>query len=170
MLFLIGMPGVGKTYWGRAIALHYGLMYVDLDEMIVIHTGKSIPEVFKENGEEQFRKIEAEMLHQAVESATESTVISCGGGTPVFHDNMAYMASRGCTVYLEASIKYIIHRLPGFDTGRPLIDNNSSIEERLQLIYSGRKNIYEQAQYIVNAETLTVGNFAQIIEQCTHLR
>lgn len=166
IIFLIGMPGVGKTYWGKKFALEYGLKHIDLDESIEQHAVKTIPQIFKEDGEEVFREIEARVLRSVTASVKNNTIISCGGGTPVFHDNLAQMKRQGCTVYMQASVNYLADRLRNADTKRPLIDD--AVEERLQQLYKNRKNIYEQAHQIVDAETLTVGNFAEIIAQCKH--
>lgn len=166
MLFLIGMPGVGKTYWGRKLSQEYGLQHIDMDELIVQQKGKSIAAIFEEDGEDAFRKIEATLLRTVIESTDDNTVISCGGGTPVYYDNLAYMNVKGCTVYIEASVRYIESWLSELTTGRPLIDGNMNRTEKLNNLFEVRKNIYEQAQFRLHAETLTVANFAQIIAQC----
>jgi len=166
MLFLIGMPGVGKTYWGRIIAQEYGLQHIDMDEMIVQQHGKSIAAIFEEDGEDTFRKMEATLLRTIAENMDDKTVISCGGGTPVYSDNLTYMNAKGCTVYLKADVSYIESRLSEVITGRPLIDSSTDRKERLTKLLEVRKNIYEQVQFIMHAETLTVANFAQIIAQC----
>ncbi len=166
ILFLIGMPGAGKTYWGKRLALQYGLGHTDLDESIEEQAGKTIAQIFREDGEEAFREIEATTLRNVTQSVKGDTIISCGGGTPVFYDNLAYMKGQGCIVYLQASVGYLADRLRNADAKRPLIDD--VVEERLYQLYENRKNIYEQAHQIVDAETLTVGNFAEIIAQCKH--
>ena len=166
ILFLIGMPGAGKTYWGKRLALEYGLGHTDLDECIEEIACKTIPQIFREDGEEVFREMEATTLRNVTQSVKRDTIISCGGGTPVFHDNLAYMKGHGCTVYLQASLVYLADRLRNTDANRPLIDD--AVAERLQQLYENRKNIYEQAHHIVDAETLTVGNFAEIIAKCKH--
>lgn len=160
------MPGAGKTYWGKKLALEYGLHHIDLDENIAQETSKTIPQIFKEDGEDVFREIEATVLRCITASVKNNTIISCGGGTPVFHDNLAYIKANGCTVYIRASINSIAKRLKQTDAKRPLLDRQ--LEERLVELYENRKNIYEQAHQIVDAETLTVGNFAEIIAQCKH--
>ena len=166
ILFLIGMTGAGKTYWGKILALEYGFQHTDLDECIEAQKGKTIAEIFREDGEEVFREMEATALRNITQSVKGDTIISCGGGTPVFHDNLAYMKGRGCTVYLQASVSYLTSRLMNTDAKRPLIDD--AVEERLKQLYENRKNIYEKAHHIVDVETLTVGNFAEIIAQCKH--
>lgn len=166
IIFLIGMPGAGKTYWSKRLALEYGLGHTDLDESIEEIACKTIPQIFREDGEEAFREMEATTLRNVTQSVKGDTIISCGGGTPVFHDNLAYMKTQGCIVYLQASISYLADRLKNADTKRPLIDD--AVEEKLEELFKKRKNIYEQAHQIVDAETLTVGNFAEIIAQCKH--
>lgn len=166
ILFLIGMPGAGKTYWGKKLALEYCLQHTDLDESIEAQSGKTIPQIFREDGEEAFREMEATTLRNVTQSVKEDIIISCGGGTPVFHDNLAYMKAQGCVVYMQAPISYLANRLNNTNTKRPLLEG--AIEERLEQLYENRKNIYEQAHHIVDAETLTVGNFAEIIAQCKH--
>lgn len=166
ILFLIGMPGAGKTYWGKKLALEYGLQHTDLDESIEAQAGKTISQIFRKDGEEAFREMEATTLRNVTQSVKEDIIISCGGGTPVFHDNLAYMKAQGCTVYLQASLVYLADRLRNTDAKRPLIDD--AVEEKLQQLYENRKNIYELAHQIVDAETLTVGNFAEIIAKCKH--
>lgn len=166
IIFLIGMPGAGKTYWGKKLALEYGLHHIDLDESIEQETAKTIPQIFDEDGEDVFREIEARVLRTITASVKNNTIISCGGGTPVFHDNLAFMKANGCTVYIQASIGCIAERLKHTDATRPLLDRQ--LEERLAELYEKRKNIYVLAHQIVDAETLTVGNFAEIIAQCKH--
>lgn len=166
ILFLIGMPGAGKTYWGKKLALEYGFQHTDLDESIEEQTGKTIAQIFSADGEGAFRNTEATTLRNLAQSVKGDTIISCGGGTPVFHDNLAYMKAHGCVVYLQASISYLANRLNNANTKRPLLEG--AIEERLEQLYEKRKNIYEQAHHIVDAETLTVGNFAEIIAKCKH--
>lgn len=166
ILFLVGMPGAGKTYWGKIFAQEYGLQHTDLDESIEEQAGNTIAQIFREDGEEAFREMEATTLRNVTQSVKGDTIISCGGGTPVFHDNLAYMKAQGCIIYLQASISYLADRLRKAEILRPLIEDG--IVEKLEELFKKRKNIYEQAHHIVDAETLTVGNFAEIIAQCKH--
>lgn len=166
IIFLIGMPGAGKTYWGKKLASEYGLHHIDIDESIAQETAKTISQIFKEDGEDVFREIEATVLRGITASVKNNTIISCGGGTPVYHDNLAYMKANGCTIYMRASINSIAERLKQTHAARPLLGDQ--VLERLIQLYEKRKNIYEQAHQIVDAETLTVGNFAEIIAQCKH--
>lgn len=167
MLFLIGLPGVGKTFWGSEIANEYNLVHIDLDDEIEKHTGRSIQQIFEQDGEDVFRKIEAEVLRLLVDTGTTKLVLSCGGGTPVYHNNMRFMQSAGCVIYLKASAKYIANRLDNKSlSSRPLLKAEQPLSDILQRLLEGRKYIYETAQYCIDTETITVGNFAEIISEC----
>ena len=88
-IILIGYMGAGKTTVGRALAKELGLEFYDLDWYIENRRRKKIPQIFDEEGEEGFRRIEYNMLHEVAEF--ENIVLSCGGGTPCFFDNIDYM-------------------------------------------------------------------------------
>ena len=100
-IFLIGYMGAGKTTLGKAFARAMGLTFVDLDWYIEERFHKTVGQIFAERGEEGFRELEKRMLHEAAEF--EDVVISTGGGTPCFLDNMEYMNRQGMTLYLKAS-------------------------------------------------------------------
>lgn len=127
-LFIIGYMACGKTTFGRALAKHTGREFIDLDFYIEQRFRKSINEIFAEKGEEGFRNIEASMLREAGEF--EDVIISCGGGTPCFHDNMDYMLSRGDVVWLKASPERITQRLIRNSAKRPLMRGKSPEEIR----------------------------------------
>ena len=88
--------GAGKTTIGRQMAKCNGLQFYDLDWYIETRMRKKIPQIFEERGEDGFRKIEHNMLHEVAEF--EDVVISCGGGTPCFFDNMEYMNAQAETI------------------------------------------------------------------------
>ena len=100
-IIIIGYMGAGKTTVGKALAKDLGVMFYDLDWYIESRMRKTVKQIFDEVGEEGFRKIEHNMLHEVAEF--ENVVVSCGGGTPCFFDNMDYMNQLGETFYLKAS-------------------------------------------------------------------
>lgn len=108
-IIIIGYMGAGKTTVGRALAAELGIEFYDLDWYIESRMRKTVKQLFDEVGEEGFRKIEHNMLHEVAEF--ENVVISCGGGTPCFFDNMAYMNQQGDTVYLKASPEILYKHL-----------------------------------------------------------
>jgi shikimate kinase len=168
MLFLIGMPGAGKTYWGKKIAESYQLPFIDIDEVIESEAGMPIAAIFEQHGEEHFREIEMKVLHNVIGTSSGLGIIACGGGTPAFYDNLERMKKAGCVVYLSASLATLRHRLEADRNVRPLIDSN--MEDKLKDLLSKRAPIYGLADYVVDVETATVHTFAQILETCINRR
>src|SRR4051794_20436872 len=102
-LFLIGFMGSGKTHWGSRLAERFHLPFFDLDKVISEKEQKTIPEIFAEKGEEYFRYCEKQSLEQLVEENTEF-IISCGGGTPCFFNNIRFMKDKGKVIWLNTEI------------------------------------------------------------------
>ncbi len=99
ILYIIGFMGSGKSTAGKKIASHIGWSFIDLDKKIEEHTGKTIPEIFSQDGENYFREIETKLLRNL--KTGSDTVISTGGGTPCHSDNMNFMLKTGLTLYLK---------------------------------------------------------------------
>jgi len=104
--YLIGFMGSGKSFLGRRLANALQLPFLDLDDYLEEWSGRSIPRIFEESGEEAFRKLESEALRDT--ARLPSAVIACGGGTPCFGDNMAWMNAHGITTVdpLTGAITY----------------------------------------------------------------
>lgn len=166
VVFLIGMPGAGKTFWGRLWAGAYDWHYIDLDGQIESNTGKKIATIFQEEGEKSFREIEQSVLAKAIAAAQSDTIISCGGGTPVFFNNLELMKSKGCVVFLKADIQSLMLNLEKEKLIRPLLIGNAT--EKLQALLSERGHIYEQADIICEVKSLTETTFAEILSVCTN--
>ena len=125
-IIIIGYMGAGKTTVGKALARELGLTFYDLDWYIEGRMRKTVPQIFAEKGEEGFRKIENAMLHEVAEF--EDIVLSCGGGTPCFFDNMEYLNRQGDTVYLKATPDVLYKHLKMGKTERPLLKNKTKEE------------------------------------------
>lgn len=149
-IILIGYMGSGKTTVGRALAKDLGLQFYDLDWYIESRMRKSVKQIFDERGEDGFRLIERNMLHEVAEF--EGVVISCGGGTPCFFDNIDYLNQQGETVYLKCTPDVLHKHLSMGKTVRPLLLGKTSeqvrafIGEQLQL----REPYYSQAKHTVD--------------------
>lgn len=162
IVFLVGMPGAGKTFWAEKLAAHYGRDVVDMDRQISILTGKKIAAIFKEKGEAYFREMEQGLLQQIIKNKDSwKAIVGCGGGTPAFNGNMDLMLQHGRVIYLQADINVLEQRLLKTDEQRPLLEGG--LKERLQALYNMRRNFYEQAHYTVNSETATIKDFDKII-------
>jgi len=167
-IILIGYMGAGKTTLGRALARDIGLPFYDLDWYIESRMHKTVAQLFSEHGEEGFRKIEHNMLHELAEF--EDIVISCGGGTPCFFDNIDYLNQQGETVYLKTSPDVLYRHLSMGRTVRPLLQNKTAdevsrfIEQQLAL----REPYYTKAKHTLDISLLD--NHAKIQDSVARLR
>lgn len=153
-IILIGYMGAGKTTVGKALAQELKIPFYDLDWYIEERYRKTIPQIFAEKGEEGFRDIEKKLLHEVAEF--EDVIISSGGGTPCFFDNIDYMNQQAQTVYLKASPEVLHKHLKMGKTERPLLKNKTE-EEMITFIQTSlaeREPFYEKAQYIHNVDLL----------------
>ncbi len=152
-IFIVGYMGAGKTCVAKALAKKEHLTFVDLDNCIEKYTNKTISDIFSEQGEDGFRQIERDVLHNVAHKT--NAVISCGGGTPCFFDNMDFMNTCGETVYLHADIDYILHNLQNSPTKRPLLEGLEDKELRLfiEKQLKEREPFYKKAKKIIEAVT-----------------
>ena len=153
-IVLIGYMGSGKTTVGRQLALALGRTFYDLDWYIEMRYHRSVPQLFEERGEEGFREIERNMLHEAAEF--EDIVLSCGGGTPCFFDNMDYICSVSESVYLKATPEVLTQHLKMRRVERPLL-NGKSEEELLDFVRTSlkeREPYYLKAKHIIDVTLL----------------
>ena len=150
-IFLIGYMGSGKTSMGKLLAENLQFSFIDMDVHIEKKYHRTVSEIFTQMGEAKFREIERECLHEVADF--EKTVISTGGGTPCFFDNMDHMNSRGMTVYLRLTPEQLAVRLENSRKGkRPLLADRKG-EELRQFIENGlktREPFYNCAQKIIS--------------------
>ena len=153
-IFLIGYMGAGKTTLGKAFARAMGLTFVDLDWYIEERYHKTVRQIFEERGEDGFRELEKRMLHETGEF--EDVVISVGGGTPCFFDNMDYMNAVGETVFLDVDVKVLFRRLKVAKQQRPLLANKTDEELMTFIVEALQKRLpfYSKAKYVFNGERL----------------
>ncbi|WP_237038744.1 shikimate kinase [Phocaeicola faecalis] len=153
-IFLIGYMGAGKTTLGKAFSRELGLTFIDLDWYIEERFHKTVQQLFLERGEQGFRELEQKMLHEVAEF--EDVVISAGGGTPCFFDNMDYMNACGDTVFLQVEPEVLFRRLKVAKQQRPLLANKSD-EELMNFICEAlqkRHPFYSQAKLLFRADEL----------------
>ena len=116
-IYLIGLPGVGKSTVGKELANRIGYDYVDLDLYIEEFMNKPIPEIFSEFGEDFFRELEKKALNDML--SKENVVVACGGGIVKDKTNKELM--NGKCIYLTAPIEFISERINNSDIDRPLM-------------------------------------------------
>lgn len=149
-LFLVGLPGSGKTTYGKQLAKKLKRPFIDLDDMIIESEKRSIKQVFEDSGESYFREVERRCLTDAIQNE-QCFIMATGGGTPCFFDNLEVMNQEGLTIYLKTPIEVIQNRLQA-DESRPLMRSNT-----IEQLYNKRKSWYEQAQK-------TVENYDELLE------
>lgn len=130
-IVLIGMPGCGKSTIGKALAKELGKEFADSDEEIVKKAGETIPEIFANKGESEFRKIESEIIKEL--SAKQGLVIATGGGAVLNPQNVDLLKENGVILFLDRNIKDIVAT-----SDRPLSSNRGDLEKR----YKERYPIY----------------------------
>lgn len=140
------MPGCGKTTVGETLADLLGYSFIDMDLEIENQTGKSISDIFEEQGEKHFRFLEKQLLKMLVEQ--DSKVISTGGGVPVFDNNMELINSTGVSFYLKASVEKLHSNLEQEIDKRPLL-NTDNLTKTFSDLLDHRKKFYEEANHIV---------------------
>lgn len=163
-IFLIGFMGSGKTHWGRKLSQKLGLPFFDMDGQVTTHAGKSIPEIFAEDGEEAFRMLEKEVLYMITESHG-SFVMACGGGAPCFFNNIEYMNQAGTTVWINTPMDILFERLVKEKAKRPMIRELTDDQLRSFIIrkFADRRIYYEQAVVKVEEEPLQMDNLVEKI-------
>ena len=143
MITLTGFMGSGKTTVGKVLADFLGCPFMDLDDLVVKKAGKSIPDIFAQDGEPAFRQLEAQVLRKTVEKYAESTaVLALGGGAILAPASAALLHEKTVCIYLRATLDTLLARLSGETAGRPLADE--AMASRLV----EREPIYEETAHV----------------------
>jgi len=151
LIFLIGMPASGKSTLGRLLAEKLKWEFVDLDFEIEREQGKSIADIFRDEGEDVFRKVEDGQLRSLVGTATTSTIVANGGGTPCFFDNMAFMLKIGIVIWVNTPLAIIQQRLADKEIKkRPLLASHGDKKEYVNELWDKRKTYYQEAHLVVD--------------------
>ena len=157
-IFLIGMPGSGKTTLGKRLAKEMLMTFVDLDKEIEKREGKSVQQVFAESGEDYFRQVESKELTEWAASS-KSFVMATGGGTPCFYEGIKVINQSGLSIFLDVPLSTLLSRLER-KTDRPLL-NAGDVEEkkeRLSSLLAKRTQYYQQASITVKNADLSQAN------------
>ena len=150
-VLLVGFMGAGKSICGRLLARRLGRCFVETDDMIVARDGRPIPEIFRQDGEERFRRLEADVLESlALETGK---VIATGGGLPCREGRMEALKSLGTVVWLDGDVKELHER--ALRTGdRPMLEGRSPAD--VEALYRRRTPYYRQAHLTIDTTGLAV--------------
>ncbi len=164
-IFLIGFMGSGKTTWGKKIANKLAIPFLDLDQEIVAHIGMSIPEYFTTFGEEKFRLLESDFLKR---QQGKEAIISTGGGTPCYYDNMQWIKENGLSLYLYHTPQSLWSRLSESDLKKRPVLHGFSGDELFDFIATKlqeRAPFYEQADIKFEQIHTTLADIIDLIEK-----
>jgi shikimate kinase len=161
-IYIIGFMGSGKSTAGKKLAAGLGWTFIDLDRKIEDIVGKTITEIFSDSGEEFFRELESEALRSI--DIQRDSVISVGGGTPCFSNNMDFMNNTGIVIYLKMTPQQLKSRLSGEPDVRPLLKGleENNLHQYIEKKLLEREKYYNQALMIINGINL---NIKKLIDQ-----
>ena len=156
-LALIGFMGTGKTSVGRHVAEHLGFDFLDTDELIQSHTGRTIADIFAKDGEPAFRELERKVVQEL--STREKTLISTGGGLPTNEENLSALKSFALVICLWASPEKIWERVKN-QSHRPLL-HDADPQQKIRELLATREPFYKQADVLINTDLRSVREAAQ---------
>lgn len=150
---------------GRSLASMLNLTFIDLDTYIEGKYFKTVPQIFAEEGETEFRKKE----HKALEEVAlfDDVIVATGGGAPCFLDNMELMNRAGYCVFLDVEINTLVNRLIHSKTERPLIKGKSPEELKsfIAELMAKRRPFYEKASYIQKGSEISPDDVAELVRK-----
>jgi len=162
-IYLLGFMGCGKSTLGKKLAKHTGLQFIDMDNYIEERNYKTVPRIFAEEGEAEFRKKE----HKALEELSEfnDVIIATGGGAPCFFDNMELMNETGITIYLNIAPEILAARLAESKTERPLIKGKTDSEllEYINETLRKRNKFYKKAAFQITDPDIAMDEVINMI-------
>jgi shikimate kinase len=162
-LFIIGYKSSGKTTIGKKLAQRLKMEFIDLDQVIEQRENKSIPEVYIEKGDTEFRTIEWAALKDVVKK--DNIVVSTGGGAPCHCDNMNLMEKYGEVIYLHLDNDTLVSRLKHATKDRPIVLNKTDeqLREYISELRNRCEHHYTRAKYIIEGKNITVDNLINTI-------
>jgi shikimate kinase len=147
-IYLVGMPGSGKSTLGKKLAQQLMMTFVDLDLEIEKFANRSIPEIFIESGEDYFREIESRLLSEWAASQS-NFVMATGGGTPCYFHGMEIINKSGFSIFLNVPMKELLRRVEE-ESNRPLLADTTEREATLRKLFETRLPCYQKANLTIS--------------------
>lgn len=182
IVFLLGFMGSGKSFYAKGLSEHLHVPFVDLDQFIEKEQAMTISEIFEKWGESAFRSLEsiaikqvyADLLTRKKETQLKDDIlgiISCGGGTPCFNDNMDWMNKQGLTVWINPPEEIIWERLMKERKTRPLVASltDDALKDFIHQKLLERKPFYEKAQSVINQSEISISALVNTIKHAKNL-
>ena len=153
-IFLIGYMGCGKSTMGRMLSQNLNIAFIDLDKYIEEKYFKTIPQIFEQEGEDEFRRKEQAALKEVADF--EDVIVATGGGAPCFFNNIDVMNEAGLCVFLDVDTAELANRLIHSKTERPLIKGKSpeELEDFIEGMMIRRRPFYEKAKCILKGKEI----------------
>jgi len=166
-IYLTGFMASGKSTVGPKVAARLGCTFLDLDRLIAVHDGRSIPEIFAQDGEGRFRELETAALRKTVD--TDNLVVALGGGALVDEENRAFAKEHGRVVYLEVDAGTVLDRVGDEADQRPLLQGDDGtplpdrpMREHVEQMLADRGQTYADAHATVDA-TVSVDEVVEAV-------
>lgn len=154
-IYLIGMPGSGKTTLGKQVAAELNLPFVDLDHEIEAQAGKAISQIFADDGETSFRLLESQLLKEWATKA-DDFVMATGGGAPCFHEGIKIINDSGFSIFLDVPLEQLVKRVEK-KNHRPLLrGEHSELHAKLEKLRETRLTIYRLASITLQSPTVQI--------------
>lgn len=164
-LYLIGFMASGKTSIGKKIAKKLDYKFIDLDDYLEEKYNKTIPDIFKQDGEDKFREMEKDTLHDTFKM--KKVIIACGGGTPCFFDNIEQINKNGFSIYLNRTVDYLVYKLMHAKTIRPLVQNKTEdeLKQYIKNTLKHREQYYKKATKTIKIKDKSKDDVAKLIKK-----
>jgi shikimate kinase len=157
--------GSGKSTVGRKLSSVAGLNFIDLDKYIQTREGRTVNDIFNNEGEDYFRQTEHRVLKEIIEK--DNFVLSCGGGTPCFLNNMSMMNENGITIYLQMPVGALHSRLLKSPDNRPLLKEipGNKLRNYIAITLKEREKYYKMAHHTVGAINLKISSVVKLLRE-----